>query len=154
MPDDQTTMNKPSDTTATTSSSVTSGSSGGGGGRKSDAGMAALGELMCRLNPYTRSKDPSTGEETGDMIVGMLQPAGTGYNPDDPNTTIACMGIEVERNYASKWTFKGQEQSVKLAFRVPYRFPVMKKNDRGGYDILYWQMEYLIVGFAGADGGG
>ena len=59
------------------------------------------------------------------------------------------MEIEVERNYGAQWTFKGQQQAVKLAFRIPYRFPV-KRDD----DTLYWQTEYLLVGYAGADGGG
>jgi hypothetical protein len=113
-------------------------------------GMAALGELICRLNPYTRlPEDRATGLSTGDMQLGMLPPADPQYKNPDPNATIACMGIEVERDYRAQWTFKGQQQSVKLAFRVPYRF-LVKKNGKP----IYWQTEYLIVGYAGADGGG
>lgn len=112
--------------------------------------MAALGELICRLNPYTRLKDANTGEETGDMEVGMLPPASQVYNPGDPNSTIACMGIEAERNYNATWTFKGQTQNVKAAFRIPYRFQV--KNGAGA--VKYWQTEYLLIGYAGGDGPG
>jgi hypothetical protein len=63
--------------------------------------------------------------------------------------TNARIALEVESNYNPPWTFKGQTQSVKSAARNPYRFPVYK-NDR----LVYWQSEYLLIGFAGADGGG
>ena len=38
--------------------------------------MAALGELICRLNPYTDlPEDPTTGLTTGEMQVGLLTAA-------------------------------------------------------------------------------
>ncbi len=113
-----------------------------------DPVMGALGELICRLNPYTRlPADPTSGLSTGDMQVGMLPPADPAYQ--DPNATIACMGIEVERNYKPTWTFKGQEQSVTAAARIPYRFPVYKNGA-----LAYWQTEYLLIGFVGGGGMG
>jgi hypothetical protein len=121
----------------------------------SDPGMAALGELICRLNPYTDlPKDPTTGRKTGDMQLELFSPAKPGYSSNDPDPTIACMGIEVEQNYNTQWAFKGQQQNVKLAFRIPYRFLVTKVDDADKEKILYWQTEYLLVGYAGADGGG
>ncbi len=112
--------------------------------------MAALGQLICRLNPYTElPKDNATGMETGEMQVGMLPPANGADQNDDPILTIARMGVEVDLNYNEKWNFKGQPQTVKTAFRVPYRF-LVKKNGKP----VCWRTEYLLVGYAGADGGG
>jgi hypothetical protein len=119
-------------------------------GDGSDPTMAAMGELICRLNPYTRlPQNEDSGLSTGDMEVGMLSPAGTGYAPGDPDATIACMGIEVERNYKPTWSFKGQDQSVTTAVRIPYRFAV-KKNGK----LIYWQTEYLLIGYVGGGGMG
>ena len=40
---------------------------------KDKAGMAALGELICRMNPYTKQPYSDTiGFQTGEMEVGML----------------------------------------------------------------------------------
>ncbi len=117
---------------------------------KKDPGMDALGELICRLNPYTRlPENPNTGLSTGDMMIGMLPPADQGYQA--PNSTIACMGIEVERHYKPVWSFKGQDQTVQTAVRIPYRFPVYKN---GGDEPVYWQTEYLLLGFVGGGGMG
>ena len=124
---------------------------------KNDA-MAALGELICRLNPYTElPASQTTGQSTGEMEVATLPGttlpiAETGAaDPGDKSLigNIAQMGIEVEDNYGSKWSFKGQTQSVKTAVRIPYRFPVKK-----GGKVLYWRTEYLLIGYAGAEGGG
>lgn len=121
--------------------------------KNDDPGMAALGELICRLNPYTRlPDDPATGLQTGFMEVGTLPTPDVklvpNYEEDDQLKAIACMEIEVEKNYGSKWTFKGQPQNVKAAFRLPYRFQVKDKDGA----ILYWQTEYLLIGYAGGDG--
>jgi hypothetical protein len=116
--------------------------------------MAALGELICDLNPYTGVTDAAAGTETGKMSVGML-PAAPDPDPNNPTApapapgAIGSFGIEIERNYGAKWTFKGQDLTVKTAVRIPYRFPV-NKNGR----TLYWQTEYLFIGYAGAEGGG
>jgi hypothetical protein len=113
--------------------------------------MGALGELICRLNPYTELPfDKTNNMQTGKMEVGTL-PKPTGNYVTDPQTdTIACIEIEVEKNYKAQWTFKGQTQSVKAAFRIPYRFQVKDKAGK----TLYWQTEYLLVGYAGSEGGG
>ena len=112
--------------------------------------MAALGELICRLNPYTELPyDNATNMGTGPMEVVTL-PKPIGYAPNPANDTIACMGVEAERNYSTTWTFKGQTQNVKAAFRIPYRFQVKEK----GGNVKYWQTEYLLIGYAGGDGPG
>jgi hypothetical protein len=119
--------------------------------------MAALGELICRLNPYTELPvNQTTGQSTGEMEVATLPgttlPIGeTGAEAGEQSLigNIARMGIEVEDNYGSQWSFKGQTQAVKTAVKIPYRFPV-KKNGK----VLYWRTEYLLIGYAGAEGGG
>lgn len=137
---------KPSTAGAATAATVSAQPS------KHDPGMDALGDLICRLNPYTRlPTNPTTGLSTGLMSIGMLPSAQSGYKADDPNSTIACMGIEVERQYKPVWTFKGQEQTVQAAVRIPYRFPVYSNN---GKELLYWQTEYLLLGFVGGGGMG
>ena len=111
--------------------------------------MAALGALICRLNPYTQLPfDSAANMQTGPMEV-ETQPRPT-YEPGEGNETIACMAIEAERNYNTTWTFKGQTQNVRAAFRIPYRFQVQDKNGK----VMYWQTEYLLIGYAGGDGGG
>jgi hypothetical protein len=111
--------------------------------------MAALGELICRLNPYTEVPyDKDTNMGTGPMEVETLpKPSNV---PGDGNGTIVCMNIEAERNYNTTWTFKGQPQNVKAAFRIPYRFQVQDKDE----NVKYWQTEYLLIGYAGGDGPG
>ena len=117
-----------------------------------DTGMAALGELICRLNPYTELPfDKTNNMQTGKMEVGTLpRPTGNYKTNSTQTNTIACIEIEVEKNYGTQWTFKGQAQSVKTAFRIPYRFQV--KDESG--NTLYWQTEYLLIGYAGGDGPG
>ena len=152
-------------------------------------GMAAIGNLICRLNPYTNQVwDSTTQMATGDMEVCTLPSAAVGPALTQQETTeldglkmkkatavltdaehkrhqelvlqadkadptlneIEQIAIEVERNYSSQWTFKGQTFTVKSAFRIPYRFPV---QDQHG-STLYWQTEYLLIGYAGSDGPG
>lgn len=112
--------------------------------------MLALGDLVCRLNPYTNLDfDSTTNMATGPMEV-VTQPRPTGYTPAPGDETIACMSVEAERNYNATWTFKGQTQHVKAAFRIPYRFQVKDKDGK----VKYWQTEYLLIGYAGGDGPG
>jgi len=115
--------------------------------------MSALGELICRLNPYTkRSKDPTAGlKATGGM---QLQPRHPGAlakaaQPQTVDEIIADMPVEVVRNYGEKWAFKGQTFAVKTAVRIPYRFEVTTESGE-----TYWQMETLLIGYAGGEGPG
>jgi hypothetical protein len=56
--------------------------------KNNDTGMNALGELICRLNPYTRlPKDPTTGLQTGLMEVGTLPTADVGSIQTTRRTT-------------------------------------------------------------------
>jgi hypothetical protein len=136
-------------------------------------GMDALGELICRLNPYTElPEDQTTGLSTGDMAVAMTpadqlkrakqhevklaairdgkHPRGANNGADEAlDETIAGVEIEVVNNYGAKWSLKGQSFSVKTAVRIPYRFPVFKNGK-----LAYWQTENLLIGYAGGEGPG
>ena len=131
-------------------SSVGGGGSGGGSGGGDGDGdeMAALGELICRLNPYTELKIPdATGLTTGEMELKMLpDPPG---GPPSKFPVIANIELELASNYNAQWTFKGQTLNVKTAVRIPYRFAVCKNGK-----FAYWQTENLLIGFAGDQGGG
>jgi hypothetical protein len=144
MPNDQHPLAK------TTTTSATPAAPNGVPGDQ-DPGMNALGELICRLNPYTRlPTNPNTGLSTGFMKIGEMLPlAASGYKANNPDKDIASMGVEVERNYKPVWNFKGQDQTVQTAVRIPYRFPVYM-----GKELLYWQTEYLLLGFVGGGGMG
>jgi hypothetical protein len=124
-------------------------------------GMAALGELICRLNPYTElPQDKTTGLSTGEMeVVTFPKDAATVTNDENGAQVhagaqekaltefIAGIAIEVEGNYGEKWSFKGQAFAVKTAVRIPYRFPVYKNGK-----LAYWQTENLLIGYAGNNG--
>ncbi len=114
--------------------------------------MCALGELICRLNPYTKlPKDPTTGLTTAGMRIQgppatALAPA---TQPLSVDQIIANITVEVVRDYGATWTFKGKTFGVKTAVRIPYRFEVT--TDSGE---TYWQEESLLIGFAGGEGPG
>jgi hypothetical protein len=118
----------------------------------------ALAELVCRLNPYTEQMDSTTGFQTGEMEIVMLPFISPPSDPPSVDDIINSVAIEVDANYG-KWTFEGQSLTVKSACRIPYRFKVTKTN--GGDTSAtskpkpyYYQTEYLVIGFAGAEGGG
>jgi hypothetical protein len=123
-----------------------------------DHGMDALGELICRLNPYTElPPDPTSGLSTGQMEVQTIPAGGTvatalaaqAGNAAETTfiQTVAGIAIQVASNYGEKWIFKGQPYTVKGAVLIPYRYSVYK-NTR----LAYWQTENLLIGYAGSDG--
>lgn len=97
----------------------------------------ALGTLIRMANPYT----------TGQANTLHFATAAAG-----PPVTINVSEIPVEEdNYATQWTFKGLTQNVKRALRIQYQFD---KTDDQGNPVGYKVTEYLLVGFAGSNGGG
>ena len=113
--------------------------------RKSGNGKdiaSQLGELICKLNPYTNQQNIMTGQSTGEMVfsVDSTKPVGSAE---------AVVGVEMEGPYRQEWTFKGAPQRVGMAARIKYRYPV--KNKDGA--VLYWIDEHILVGFAGGMGG-
>jgi hypothetical protein len=112
--------------------------------------LLALGTLIARLNPYTNLPLDSAGHQTGEMQLKELSPAAGGSSDDPVQDIISRTDIEVESGYDSTWNFKGVPQNLKGAARIPYRFAVKDKDGK----ILYWQTEHLLIGFAGAEGGG
>jgi hypothetical protein len=69
--------------------------------------------------------------------------------PAPPNVNVTDIHAE-EDNYAAQWTFKGLTQNVKRALRIQYTFD---KKDAQGNSLGYKVTEYLLVGFAGSNGG-
>lgn len=120
--------------------------------------MDALGELICRMNPYTnRKNDPATGlKKTGGM---QIQPphANTPVTQGGASTSTANapsvddiikkIPVEIVRNYGEKWAFKGQSFSLKTAVRIPYHFEATNEDGE-----IYMQTETLLIGYAGSDG--
>ena len=119
--------------------------------------MEVLGELICRLNPYTERKDLTSPRTTGKMDV-FLAPL-TNYppqpDPGNPGRTLppqpnpySQVELEVDSKYAADWTFKGQPQRVNTAVRIKYRYPVLD----GEGNQLYWVEDFLLLGYEGAGG--
>jgi hypothetical protein len=105
---------------------------------------AQLGELIRKLNPYTNKENKNTGQSTGEMEL-FVDGARQSFLPGGSPTIV---GVEMEGPYRQEWTFKGQPQSVGMAARIKYRYPVLN-----GKEVLYWVDEHILVGFAGSMGG-
>lgn len=115
-------------------------------GSKASDGMAALGKLICDMNPYTEMPkyEMHYALKTGKMNVYVGNPVSA--NSDG---TVDQIEVEVEANYPAQWAFKGQAQNVNTALRIKYRFPVLDKDQNP----LYWVTEYLLVGYLGSGAG-
>jgi hypothetical protein len=93
-----------------------------------------LGTLIRMLNPYTNG-----GE--GSMRFASAGGAAT--------TDLTQVRLEVD-DYEGHWTFKGQDQRIKKAVRIEYRYPA--EGAAGEAGVL--ATEYLLIGYVGAGGGG
>ncbi len=122
--------------------------------------MDALGELICRLNPYTERTDPASHRHTGKMDVYLAPNHPPVPNPSNPTgapadaNAYAQIELEVDAKYASEWAFKGQPQRINTAFRIRYRYPVFaSKGDAADPSkALYWVDDYILIGYEGAGG--
>jgi hypothetical protein len=98
----------------------------------------ALGELICRLNPYSHEMD-----------IFLLPKAPKGDE-------LSQIELEADAEYAANWEFKGQAQRINTAIRIKYRYPVRKKDHDGTVapdaPILYWLEDYLLIGYEGGAG--
>ena len=94
----------------------------------------ALGHLIRVLNPYSTDMDNSCDGA-----------------PDSGAEFI----VEVDDLYAnyssSRWMFKGNEQIIRKALRITYRYPLL---DSGGNPTGLYATEHLLIGYAGGNGGG
>jgi len=91
-----------------------------------------LGTLIRMLNPYT---------DGGEGSMSFASASGD-------TTDLTKIRLEVEE-YEGHWIFKGQDQRVKKAIRIEYRYPV--DGPAGEAGVL--ATEYLLIGYLGAGGG-
>jgi hypothetical protein len=89
----------------------------------------ALGELICKLNPYTNKMEL------------YLLPASNGDN-------FSRLDVEVDAKYPTEWGFKGQPAKINTAVRLRYRYKT--KNTVTGEE--YWNTDYLLIGYEGTGG--
>jgi hypothetical protein len=70
----------------------------------------------------------------------------------DASFDISQIQVEIDdyHDYHAEWTFKGQQQRIARGLRVQYRHRVNGEAGRAG--VL--ATEHLLIGFAGANGGG
>jgi hypothetical protein len=100
-----------------------------------------LADLISSINPYAnRTESPKTGE--------MDIYAGNGAPKVPPEGEASQIVMEVVNKYQGDWDFKGQPNRVARSARIRYRCPVL--DDKG--NVLYYFDEYLLIGFAGANG--
>ena len=110
-----------------------------------------LGNLILRLNPYTRRDIPDSDPPlvAGPMDLYLNSPA-PGQNAPD----ISQFEVELDGPYRQEWTFKGEPQKVGMAYRIKYRFPVYQQPAQGQQpQPLYWLEDYVLIGFEGGMGG-
>ena len=104
-----------------------------------------LGELIRKLNPYTNQQNLNTGQSTGEMELFFDSTKQLFLSSKSPT----IIGLEMQGPYRQEWTFKGQPQTVGMAARIKYRYPILNKDK----EVLYWLEDHVLVGFAGAMGG-
>lgn len=116
-----------------------------------------LGKLILMMNPYTDGSDNSMEPHTFLALNPPPPPtpptgtaAGTSFPAvptSSPNAT--CIWMEMDKYGTGDWTFKGQPYHINTALRIAYRWA---KKDKDG-KFLCWVTDYLLVGYAGANGG-
>jgi hypothetical protein len=58
-----------------------------------------------------------------------------------------CIWMEMDKCGTGDWTFKSQPYHINTALRIAYRW----KKIKGGQTV--WVTDYLLIGYAGANGG-
>ncbi len=112
-----------------------------------------LGKLIIKMNPYTDGSDNSMEPHTF-LALNPPSPAPTGaaaatspVPTSAPNAT--CIWMEMDKYGTGDWTFKSQPYHINTALRIAYRWA---KRDKDG-NFLCWVTDYLLIGYAGANGG-
>jgi hypothetical protein len=105
----------------------------------------ALGTLIRMLNPYT---DGARGSMTLGAPVEISAIAADG----DTRVDVSQVQLEIDdyHDYHAEWTFKGQPQRIARGLRIQYRHRANGEAGRAGVCAT----EHLLIGFAGANGGG
>jgi hypothetical protein len=114
-----------------------------------------LGKLILMMNPYTDGSDGSMQPHTflalnppppppsSDTTTGISFPS----VPTSSNAT--CIWMEMDKYGTGDWSFKSQPYHINTALRIGYRWA--KKDKHGNF--LCWVTDYLLIGYAGANGG-
>jgi hypothetical protein len=92
-----------------------------------------LGKLIFMLNPYTK---------------GQADTATIGNGSPGDKVDLGDVRIQVD-DYEGHWSFKGNDQRIKKALRIEYRY---KMDDAAG-NAGVLATEYLLIGYAGSGGG-
>ena len=104
--------------------------------------LRELGELIRALNPYSQQMEHPPNSQAA------VQQGQEGAAAREQ------FQLEVDdyaANYATgSWTFRGQQQSIKRALRVTYRYPLIGAN---GQPTRFYATEHLLIGYAGSDSG-
>jgi hypothetical protein len=113
---------------------------------------AALGRVIRSLNPYTG------GEEDG-MIFGppviSIPSVAAGTDGEDASSIdvdVKNVPVEIDdyREGRAEWIFKAQPHRIQRALRIQYRHKAAGKAGEAGVFVT----EFLLIGFAGSNGGG
>jgi len=107
--------------------------------------LRELGELIRAMNPYSPHM-----EHPANSLGAAAQGEGAPTQP----AAREQFQVEVDdysANYSTgSWTFRGQQQSIKRALRVTYRYPLL---DSDGEETRFYATEHLLIGYAGSDTG-
>jgi hypothetical protein len=108
-----------------------------------------LGKLILLMNPYTDGSDDSmephtflAAQSSSAMQTGAAAATNASHAAD-----ATCIWMEMDKYGTGDWTFKSQPYHINTALRIAYRW----KKIKGGQTV--WVTDYLLIGYAGANGG-
>ena len=95
---------------------------------KDKAGMAALGELICRMNPYTKQPYSDTiGFQTGEMEVGMLPQSSSLAGAQAAREALAVAALSKEEKDA--WDKAKAKECAQRAIERASREPAKDRQE-------------------------
>ena len=105
----------------------------------------ALGTVIRSLNPYTKGKP-------GSMTLGLPIEISISTAASSSGVAVKDVPVEIDDYHEGRaeWIFKGQPHRVQRALRIQYRH----KMDGAAGDADVFATEFLLIGFAGSNGGG
>jgi hypothetical protein len=112
--------------------------------------MTMLGEVICDENLYTRqpASEKNHWRATGDMQI-LTQPIAEGLPESGMDQERTRVEVQ-ELAYGTDLTIGTYKLHVAKMVRIPYTYPVYDREGK----FVGRHTESLIVGYAGAEGGG